>query len=161
MVQGFFAFAHAVPRYAQAARYLGVKQGGIFALGGTGRGDILGGAERHTDIVKEIFRPVIHNMGINVERHLYVGMAGQVLDLLDIQAGGAQVGDIGVPELVRGAMEVEGADYGMVGDLFPQGPLHRHIVAFLPVPAVADTGGAVLHDLPQAAEGLAAAGAAL
>lgn len=85
MVQGFFAFVHAVPRTAQAARYLGVKQGGIFALGGTGRGDILGGAERHTDIVKEIFRPVIHNMGINIEGHLYIGMTGQVLNLFDIQ----------------------------------------------------------------------------
>lgn len=66
-----------------------------------------------------------------------------------------------MPELVRGTVEVEGADYGMVGDLFPKGPLHWHIVAFLPVPAVAGTGGAVLHDLPQTAEGLAAAGAAL
>ena len=45
----------------------------------------MGGVERRTDIVKEIFRTIIHNMGINVEGHLYIGMTGQVLNLFDIQ----------------------------------------------------------------------------
>lgn len=101
-------------------------------------------------------------MRIDIEGHLHSGMAGEILDLLDVQfPGGTKPGNVGMTQLMGGAVEIQGAYNRVVCGLLPKGAGYRYIVAVLPAPAMAGAGGAVFDNLPQAPEGLAAPRAAL
>ena len=50
------------------------------------------------DRADQLIRGIPNHVGINAQGHGYVAMPGQILYFFDVASGGAQPGDIGVPQ---------------------------------------------------------------